>query len=815
MQTLSSPRCRISEAVLLVLGGILLVVLLLFILNHFLVQPAFQVLERSQAIEDNDRVSAALAQELAALTDLIRDWAHWDDTYAFVHDPTPAFIATNCPDEALLSENSGIDILAIFNKEGTLLLRRAFHPGLGRSISLALFSDGRPPLFDVLTPTLNGATPQRGLIDTEHGLLLLTAEPILTSEKKGPPRGILLMGRFIDDAKVAAFAERTKVAAEIITRRSLTDAEYHALFDPMAGNAAPGSVTISVPFAYRALFDIGGTPIALLRTSVRGDITLIGIRTGHFLITVLGSIALALLICLAMYRWRMETAQHALQESEECYRQLFEAESDAIFLIAQNTGRILEANRSATVLYGYTHEELLCLSDAHLSGEPAVTWQAANGNVWDDEQIVAIPLRWHRKKDGTVFPVEITGRFFFHKRRPVYIFAIRDITERKRVEDQLRFTQFAVDHFGDGAFWINRDGRLEYVNEEGRRSLGYTQEELIGKSVADIDPCFPFAQWPMHWKRLQEQKHLLSESSHKTKDNQVFPVEIQANYVAFGDRELNCAIVRDISERKRLERERAELEAINWQLHKEESLGRMAGAIAHHFNNQLMAIMGSIEIAFDDLQSDKQASAIQRLGVALSSVAKAAAISQSMLTYLGQNCSDNREPHDLADICEQSLPVLEAILPDNVVIHAELERPGPRVKMNGETIRQILINLVTNSVESFAGDAGWIRIEIRTVTAADLPAGTTFPVDWQPQHQTYGCVSVADNGCGIAQGGIENLFDPFYSTKFTGRGLGLAVVLGMVKACSGGVKVKSELGGGSVFTVILPLVLAEETLFIS
>jgi PAS domain S-box-containing protein len=133
-------------------------------------------------------------------------------------------------------------------------------------------------------------------------------------------------------------------------------------------------------------------------------------------------------------------AEEALRWSEDKYRQLFEAESDAIFLINNVTGSILEANSAASAMYGYSREELLARKNVDLSAEPEETQQVTHGTPVISDQIVTIPLRYHRKKDGTVFPVEITGRFFPWCDQPSHIAAIRDITNRKQAEKQLQDT---------------------------------------------------------------------------------------------------------------------------------------------------------------------------------------------------------------------------------------------------------------------------------------------------------------------------------------------------------------------------------------
>ena len=129
-------------------------------------------------------------------------------------------------------------------------------------------------------------------------------------------------------------------------------------------------------------------------------------------------------------------AEHALRESEEQYRLLFDLETDAIFIIRNEDGRILHANHAATTLYGYTVNELLKLKNTDLSADPESTKRATNSPLPSD-QVLTIPIRYHRKKEGTVFPVEITARFITWQDQPVHIAAIRDVTERKKIEEEL------------------------------------------------------------------------------------------------------------------------------------------------------------------------------------------------------------------------------------------------------------------------------------------------------------------------------------------------------------------------------------------
>jgi signal transduction histidine kinase/CheY-like chemotaxis protein len=294
------------------------------------------------------------------------------------------------------------------------------------------------------------------------------------------------------------------------------------------------------------------------------------------------------------------------------------------------------------------------------------------------------------------------------------------------------------------------------------------------------------------------------ELTYIRKDGSRFPAVVSVTAL----RDAHGAIVgylligTDNTARKRAEEEKEKLEDQNRQLQKSESLGRMAGAIAHHFNNQLQAVMMNLELAMNHLP--RNAPFAGNLANAMESARKAAEVSTQMLTYIGQP-HGKREPTDLSEACLRSLPMLRTTAPKSVMFETELPSPGPVASAHYNQIQQILTNLVTNAWEACRGGRGAIRLTIKTVSAADIPATNRFPVEFQPQGNAYACLEVADEGCGILPQDIERLFEPFFSTKFTGRGLGLSVVLGIVRAHEGVVKVESKPGSGSFFRVFLPL----------
>ena len=170
-------------------------------------------------------------------------------------------------------------------------------------------------------------------------------------------------------------------------------------------------------------------------------------------------------------------AEEALWESEERYRQLFEAESDAIVLIDNATGCILEANSAAAALYGYSKEELLSKKNSDLSAEPEETQRVTQTTPVDVNRVVTVPLRFHRKQDGSVFPVEITGRFLIRQGRSVHIAAIRDITERKQAEEELRNSQEQFRALS---------ARIQFAREEERTQIAREIHDELGQELTGL-----------------------------------------------------------------------------------------------------------------------------------------------------------------------------------------------------------------------------------------------------------------------------------------------------------------------------------------
>ena len=260
----------------------------------------------------------------------------------------------------------------------------------------------------------------------------------------------------------------------------------------------------------------------------------------------------------------------------------------------------------------------------------------------------------------------------------------------------------------------------------------------------------------------------------------------------------------DLTERKQVESEKELLESQYQQLQKSDSLACMAGAIAHHFNNQLMGVTGNLELAMMQSSGTAGDSGLsESLGGAMKSAHKAAEVSSLMLTYLGQTHA-TIEAVDLSLVCRHALPLLRAAMPAGVILETRLPTPGPIIHANSAQIQQLLTNLMTNAWEARNTQANTLTLTVRRTSGLEIPATIRFPVNFHPRCELYACMEMADTGGGFADKDIAKLFDPFFSTKFTGRGLGLPVALGIVRTHCGVITVENNQGYGCVFRVFLP-----------
>ncbi len=239
----------------------------------------------------------------------------------------------------------------------------------------------------------------------------------------------------------------------------------------------------------------------------------------------------------------------------------------------------------------------------------------------------------------------------------------------------------------------------------------------------------------------------------------------------------------DVTDRRREEADRRALEHQLEQASKHESLGVMAAGIAHQFNNLLAAIKGNLELSRGQVNGEVR----ELLAEADEAVRRAAVISGALLSYLGQGAR-RREPRSVWGDVTDVLPALRSALPPGVRLEVDLAGDSPWCRVDRLGLRQVLLNLVTNAGEALQERGGQVRLTAGRVEAGTFEGAET-PRASDPG--TWVCLEVRDDGPGMSAQALERAFDPFYSTRFTGRGLGLSVAQGLVRAQGGIIRLES------------------------
>ena len=458
-------------------------------------------------------------------------------------------------------------------------------------------------------------------------------------------------------------------------------------------------------------------------------------------------------------------------------------------------GKVIEVNDRLCEMHGYQRHELLsgdilrmCVAPEDVPGVLAHMREGYQGAY----------LVTGVRKDGSRFRSEVLSKQGHLGERPVRIGAIRDVTERERTHALLRESEARFRDLADAAFDItifSRDGLILDARGDSERVLGRPAAELIGRSVFEFmaPSTLPAAQQMVSENRLG----FIDVTAVDAAGNLV-PTAAVVVAGTLDGRPVRVAGVRDMRPVHRLEAERRALEQQVQRAQRLDSLGVLAGGIAHDFNNLLAGVLGNAELLHDRATTDEDkeiAAAIITAGQ------RAAALTRQMLAYAGQRDLGRREPVDLGHLVRELRALLAATLSKKAELELAVDADslvmGDRV-----TLSQVVMNLLTNASDSLGEAPGRITVRVRRVSEVDArwdqaQGATVGPGRWV-------LVEVEDTGIGMDEPTRGRVFEPFFSTKERGHGLGLAACLGIVRAHGGAVLVESELGRGSRFSVLLP-----------
>jgi len=490
-------------------------------------------------------------------------------------------------------------------------------------------------------------------------------------------------------------------------------------------------------------------------------------------------------------------AEEALRCSEEKYRKIFENIQDVFYQIDLN-GIITEISPSISRHSAYTREELLGTSVERLYSYPEERQKflaeiGAKGSVTD--HVFRVKL-----KNGRTAFASANARIYSDAQgRPAGIEgSLRDVTDRERAAEEIRLKELYLDNAMDSVVVHDLAGNMCYVNQAACRAEGYSKDELLKMNLRQRVASEFAGMVETRLKVITEEGGNVFESMHIRKDGSHMPVAVHSRIIEINGEKMVLSVERDITERKKSEEALRQSELSLLQAQKMEAVGRLAGGVAHDFNNILSTISAHSE--FLQYVFASVASAKEDLDGIMHAVKNGARLTRQLLTFSRRQVVQP-EVLDLNALLMPMKKTFLRFLGENYRTEFKLARDLKKVYADPMQLEQAVMNIAINSRDAMH-DGGKLVIETKNVfLERAVPArDATIPPGG------YVRMTFIDTGCGMNEDALSHIFEPFFTTKASGKGTGLGLpnVYGIIKQVGGYITVESAVGKGSTFSIFLP-----------
>ncbi|MEG4072014.1 PAS domain S-box protein [Microcoleus sp. Pol14C2] len=779
------------------------------------------------------------------------DWSSWDDTYTFIQNRNSKFIASNLIPEGLA--NIRVNIAIFVNTSGKIVYGTGLDSEKLKLTPVPEALKRRISLSDPLLQHPNAKSSLAGILLLPSGPILITSRPILTTKSTGPIRGTLIFGRNLDAAGIAKVSKITRLPLIV---HSVNEAHLPADFQQMREKLSEKKPILVRPLSeesiagYALIRDIYNQPALLLRVDIPREIY----RQGQIsLLYLLGSVALAgvglvgctllLLERLVLSRLsglakavkRVSSSQDlsvrlpvtgedelsdlahtingmlsaiAQAESEQLeekarYRAVVEQATDCIFLWDAQTKRLLEANTAFRDLLDYN---LDAISQLTIYDIIAYSKDLIDNNIellLTDKQF-RIGEVLYRRRDGSCVDVEVSGSVISYGGREIICTVVRDITERKQAEAELRASEERYRLLfknNPHPMWVYDLETLEFiaVNQAAVQHYGYTRDEFLNMTVTDIRPPQELPRLLENISQVDVGIEFAGVWQHQKKDGTIIDVEITSYALVFDSRNAELVLAHDVTDRLQAEAElyKAKEAAEAASLAKSQFLANMS----HELRTPLNAIIGYSEILQEealDLGEENFVSDLERIHHS----------GQLLLSLINDilDLSKIEAGHaelelDTFDVSEAVQDVARTVEPLFLrnINRLKVECPNNIGELYSDQIKftQILFNLLSNAAKFT--HKGTITLSVERIKNDEN--------SWDSEQLIIKCT---DTGIGITPEQLQKLFQPFTQAdasttrKYGGTGLGLAIAQKYSQMLGGEITVSSEFGKGSTFTLTLP-----------
>jgi PAS domain S-box-containing protein len=469
--------------------------------------------------------------------------------------------------------------------------------------------------------------------------------------------------------------------------------------------------------------------------------------------------------------------------SEANFRAIFENAPEAIVVVDEITRRILDCNPFLIDWLGYTRDELLSMRyDEILKLD-------AGGTGYNVQRILRYRMmraqdRCLVKKDGTVVDAEVTGTTMEYRGKSCLVMLARDVTERRQLEEFSRYKEL-FESVSDPVFILDFNGRFLEVNDIAVKHLGYPREIILTMRVASVTWDSQREKLLLSRQKMKPGEIIQFELEMTNRQGDLIPFEFHARPIIYKGQPAVLSVGRDLSMRRELEQALVMTERLS-------AVGEMASGVAHNFNNLLQMILGAADAAAAQLASGKTKEAALAIAKIQESSQLAAGVVRRIKDFTLSRENDSGKIQtsiDLGELLREAVQLTEPLwkdLPDSRayiinLLHADrcfaLGKPSE--------IYEVIVNLIRNGLEAMP-QGGSLTISVEAVGS-----------------KIY--LNLSDTGHGIPHENLQRIFEPFFTTKGSkASGLGLSSSYGIIKRHQGEIRVESQVGRGTTFTVILP-----------
>jgi two-component system cell cycle sensor histidine kinase/response regulator CckA len=485
--------------------------------------------------------------------------------------------------------------------------------------------------------------------------------------------------------------------------------------------------------------------------------------------------------------------EELLRESELRFRTIFDASNEAIFIHELPSGNIVDVNQTMCKMYGYTRQEALHLNVDNLSsGIPPYTQSDALSWIWQAMAGEPQLFEWQAKdKAGRLFWVEVGMRHVTIGSDERIMVTARDIAERKQAEESLLKSEAKyrelIEGTSDLVTQVDAEGRFLYVNHNAETFFGCPAAACVGRSAFDFVHPDDRAKTKTAFKGWV--RNGISSTTYENRsislNGELHDLLWTINFHYAGNEILQVnSIARDISEQRKLQNEQLKSQKL-------ESLGVLAGGIAHDFNNILTGIVGNISLASMFLDESHRASKI--LLQAEQASKRATDLAHQLLTF-AKGSQPIKKLIAARKIVEASTSLV--LSGSNVLSVIDIPDDLHDIEVDEGQINQAFNNIIINAAQAMPG-GGSITIKANNLTLDDANAMSLYPGD-------YVRFTFTDTGCGISEEDLKRIFDPYFTTKVSGNGLGLTSAYSIISKHGGHISVRSKVGTGTTFDILLP-----------